>query len=744
MQRIVDYPRSGKQGVRRFVPSWRLVLGLGTAGVLLGVIAFSVLYASVSVPDPNKLVTAQTSVVYWADGKTELGRFAAEESNRQSIQLDQVPEHVRQAVLAAEDRSFYSNYGVSPRGIARALWVKINGGSTQGGSTITQQYVKNYFLTQDRTYTRKVKEFVISLKIEQQESKEQILQNYLNTIYFGRGAFGIETASQAYFNHPASRLTVAEGAVLASVVRSPGLYDPVGQKQRAQDRMDYVLDGMVAEGWLSQAERDRTVFPKVAPRKARNAFAGTTGYLLKTVQDDLRTDVGLTEEQIDQGGLRIVTTFEKKMQDAAVRAMDEEMPTEGAEGVRAGLAAIKPGDGAVVAMYGGPDAVKQSFNAANQARMQAGSTFKPFTLAAALQEGISLRSRYDGEDEQTFPGVQDPVDNFGGSSYGRINLITATENSVNTAYVGLNLDVGPEKTVAAAVAAGLPSDTVGLEPNIANVLGTASPRVIDMADAYATFAAQGVQAPPYTIRTVTSSTGDIAFRAQPQPKRVFSQDSMADLTYALQAVTEDGSGSYAGNAMDRPVAGKTGTSSNNLSAWFTGYTPQVAAAVGLYRGDAKGDPISLNGLGGRSQITGGSFPVRIWTAFMQGAMEGVDEVDFPEPVYGGESGSSDSDGSGSDGSDDGGGSDDEPTPTETATETATPTAPPTETAPAEPTETAPAEPSAEPSAEPTAEPPAEPPADPEPAPSAEPPAEPTAQDQPTEAAAAAQSDPAGG
>ena len=636
MRRIVDYPRSRKKGVRRFLPSWQLVLGLSAAALLLGVIAFSVVYARVSVPDPNKLVTAQTSVVYWSDGKTELGRFSEVDGNRQLIPLSQVPEHAQNAVLAAEDRSFYSNAGVSPRGIARAVWVKVRGGSVQGGSTITQQYVKNYFLTQDRTYTRKVKEFVIALKIEQQESKKQILENYLNTIYFGRGASGIQTASQTYFGHPAAKLTVAEGAVLASVIRSPALYDPVEDRARVEQRMAYVLDGMVSEGSLTQAERDKVTFPKVAPRKRVNTMGGTNGYLMKAVQDELKAKVGLSEEQIDQRGLRIVSTFDRRAQKAAVEAIADELPTENAKGVRAGLAAIRPGDGAVVAMYGGPDQVKQPLNAATQSTMQAGSTFKAFALAAALEDGNSLRSRYSGRSGRTFEGSTKSIDNFGGRSYGQVNLIRATEDSINTAYVALNIDVGPQKTIDAAIAAGLPKDTKGLDANIGNVLGTASPRVIDMADAYATFAAQGMHATAYVVRSVTTTSGDVDYKVQVKANRAFSKDSMADLTYALQQVTRSGSGSYAGNNLDRPVAGKTGTSSSNKSAWFTGYTPQLAAAVGIYR-EVDGAPASLKGLGGRGEVTGGSFPVRIWTAFMQGALEGAEAKDFPEPVYGGDS-----------------------------------------------------------------------------------------------------------
>ncbi|MGL5857264.1 MAG: transglycosylase domain-containing protein [Angustibacter sp.] len=633
MARIVDYPRRGRYGVRRFIPSWKLVLGTGASFASVAMIGFAILYSQVAVPDPNELVTANASVVYWSDGRTELGRYA--DVNRRSIPLEQMPEALRNAVLAAEDRSFYENSGFSPRGIGRAVWVKLRGGSTQGGSTITQQYVKNYFLTQDRTATRKAKEFVIALKVEQQESKDKILENYLNTIYFGRGAWGVEAASRAYFAKPANKLTLSQSALLAAVLRSPGLYDPITKRDNAKERWNYVLGGMVEEGWLSQAVRDKAKFPPVRKSRAANTRGGTTGYLLEAVREEVKAKVGLTDADIDRGGLRIVSTFDQDRQDAAVAAIKEELPTTNAKGVGAGLVAIKPGDGAVVAMYGGPDAVKRPYNTATQAVLQAGSTFKPFALVAALQTGTSLRSQYSGQSPMTFDNGY-TVANFGNTSYQTVDLTTATANSINTVYVALNRDVGPERTMQVAIDAGYPEDTTGLEANASNVLGTASPHVIDVARAYATFAAQGERAETYMVRSVKDTSGATIWKASITKKRVFSPEVSADLTFALSGVVQQGSGSFAGQNLGRPAAGKTGTTQENRSAWFAGYTPQLATAVGLYRqiGDRTE---SLNGLGGLGEVTGATFPVRIWTAFMQAAMDGQEIQQFPPPVYGGDS-----------------------------------------------------------------------------------------------------------
>ena len=490
----VDYPRSEHTGVRRFVPSWKQFLALVSVGFLAMVALVGVAYAKTDIPTPNELAGAQTTVVYYSNGKTEIGRFG--DQNRINVTIDKVPEHVRQAVLAAEDRSFYENNGISPKGIGRAFWNNLKGGSTQGGSTITQQYAKNVYLTQERTYKRKAKEFLIAVKLDQRDNKDKILQDYLNVIYFGRRAYGIETASETYFKKPVSDLSVAEGAVLAAIIRSPARYDPANHPEELQARFDYVLDGMVAKGWLDESERAKQKLPEVAPPKTTNSASGTNYYLLDTVRRELKVN-GFTDQEIDLGGLKVITTFQLKAQRAAVRAVRTERPKEKAKGVHIGLSAVRPGDGAVLAMYGGDKA--GGHNEATQARVQPGSAFKPFALTAALQDDISLKSRFSGNSPLKVPGSK-PVNNEFDQSYGTVDLIKATEDSINTAYVDLTLEMGSRKVLDAAVDAGIPEKTPGLLPNARIPLGTNSARNIDMSSAYSTFAAQGEASQWYTVR----------------------------------------------------------------------------------------------------------------------------------------------------------------------------------------------------------------------------------------------------
>jgi len=607
------------------------VLALGFSFVA-GVFLFGFAYFTVSIPDPNAYVNSQSTIIQYADG-TEIGRIGSE--NRTVVTLAEIPVHVRNSVMAAEDRSFYSNRAISPIALAAAVWDNlITLGKGRGGSTITQQYAKTAFLTPERSIQRKVKELVISIKLENQFTKDEIFENYLNTIYFGRGSYGVQTASQVYFGTTVDKLTIAQAAVLASILRSPGLYDPGFKEEnlpRLENRFKYVIDGLVDEGWLSKEKAAKIKFPIINPRVTSGALAGPKGYVISWVERELN-QLGFTDEQLMIGGYIIKTTLAKNAQEAAVAAVSKEAPGKAPENLHIGLVAIKPGTGEILAMYGGQDYLKYQFNAATQGITSGGSSFKVFTLVAALEEGIPLSSVWNGDTPKVYDdgiGRAYVVNNYGEQSMGDMSLLTAMEKSVNTIFVPLGMKAGLEKVVDVARRAGVP-DSVEMIAAPSVSLGAASPHVIDLANAYATFAAQGVYAKPFIINEVQGPNKGILYQGRIQAQEVFRKDVMADLTYALSRVTTSGTAAVVGSRVARPTAGKTGTSNDNASAWFNGYTPEVAASVAFYRDDATQ---SLNGIGGLTSVTGGSFPARIWAEFVKGYLKNTPVQEFPAPAY---------------------------------------------------------------------------------------------------------------
>ena len=605
----------------------RIAVLIAGFGFVIGVFVFAFAYFTVSIPDPNAYVNSQSTIIQYADG-TEIGRVGSE--NRTVVTLAEIPLTVRHAVMAAEDRNFYNNRAFSPTGIARAIWNNIRGGSLQGGSTITQQYAKTAFLTPERSVQRKIKELVIAIKLENQFSKDQILENYLNTIYFGRGSYGVQTASQVYFGTTVDKLTVSQAAVLASILRSPGLYDPGFKKEnlpRLEKRFTYVLNGMVDAKWLTKEQAAKAKFPVINPRVTSGALAGPKGYVISWVEHELNT-LGFTDEQLLVGGYIIKTTLVKDAQEAAVAAVNQEAPAKAPDNLHIGLVSIKPGTGEILAMYGGKDYLKYQFNAATQGIASGGSSFKPFALVAALESGIPLTSVWNGDSPKVYDdGIGRPyvVNNYGGETWGNISLLKATEHSVNTIYVPLGIKAGVDKVVDVARRAGIPT-SVEMIASPSVTLGSSSPHVIDLANAYATFAAQGVYAKPFIINEVQGPNKGILYQGRIQAQEVFSKDVMADLTYALHQVTISGTGAIVGSRLKRPAAGKTGTSNDNASAWFNGYTPEVAASVAFYRDDATQ---SLNGIGGLNSVTGGSFPARIWAAYVKAYLGNAPVQDFP-------------------------------------------------------------------------------------------------------------------
>jgi membrane peptidoglycan carboxypeptidase len=596
--------------------------------VALGTTVLAILLARTEVPTPNDLATSEATVVYYADGKNEIGRLG--ESTRRSVPLTDIPIDVQQAVLAAEDRNFYNHGGISPLGITRAAINNITGGNTQGGSTITQQYAKIAFLTQDRTWTRKVNEALLAFKLETVISKEQILEDYLNTIYFGRNANGIEAASIAYFGVPVNELDFTQGAVLASVIKSPSGLSPEENLGGLKARWSYVLDAMVETGDITQAQRDAANFPEIAPFKQKDRLGGQVGFLLTAVEQQLLAQ-GYDQEEIQRGGLKIISSFDRRAQRAAQRAVRNQGPTSGTQGLRIGLAAVKPGTGEVLAMYGGTNFITDQINNATRSFAQAGSTFKPFALAAALDRGTQLNSLWNGNSPSTVNGYT--FNNYGNNSYGVVSLLQATELSINSAYVELTADVGVRNVADAALAAGIPDTAPGLNlesPDLTFVLGTASPSGLDMANAYATFASEGVRSSRTFVKQVFGPNGGLLYQYEPELATVFGAEIANTVSYSLYKTVTNGTATAA-LALDRPAAAKTGTTDDNKSAWFAGYTPQISAAVLMAKEDSSGIPISMSGTGGLTTVTGGSFPAAIWTAFMKDALKKEPVVDFPAP-----------------------------------------------------------------------------------------------------------------
>ena len=599
--------------------------------LLIGAIAtsvFAVALARTNVPTPNELATSEATIVYYADGKNEVGRLG--EATRRSVTLDDIPVDVQQAVLAAEDRDFYNHGGISPIGIARAAFNNVTGGNTQGGSTITQQYAKIAYLSQDRTWTRKINEALLAFKLETVVSKDQILEDYLNTIYFGRNANGIEAASIAYFGKNVNELDFTEGAVLASVIKSPSTFALDENIKELRGRWNYVLDSMVETGALSQKQRDSAAFPEILPLKQGDRLGGQVGYLLTAVEQQLLAQ-GFDEEEIQRGGLTVISSFDRRAQRAAQRAVKNNGPESGTEGLRIGLAAVRPGTGEVLAMYGGSDFIKDQINNATRPFAQAGSTFKPFALAAALEQGVPLQSLWNGDSPSTVNGYT--FSNYGDNSYGTVSLLQATELSINSAYVELEADIGVGSVAEAALGAGIPADTPGMNLDsldLTFVLGTASPSGLNVATAYATFADGGTRTGNTFITKVTGSNGGLLYEYEAESVPVFDADIANTVNYALQKVVTAGT-AKAAQALGRPAGAKTGTTDDNKSAWFAGYTPQIAAAVLMAKEDAEGIPISMSGTGGLRTVTGGSFPAAIWTAFMKDALKKEPIVEFEAP-----------------------------------------------------------------------------------------------------------------
>ncbi|MFE6229225.1 transglycosylase domain-containing protein [Streptomyces sp. NPDC057854] len=639
--------RGPRRRPRRSLPRrlLRAAAGLTLLGALLLAGALTAGYLLVDIPPANAAAVAQSNLYLYRDG-TVLARDG--EVNRENVRLDRVPLSVRQAVLAAEDRDFHTSRAVDPKAMVRAAWNTLTGKGRQSGSTITQQYVKNYYLGQEQTLTRKAKEFFIAIKLEREKTKDEILQGYLNTSYFGRNAYGVQAAAHAYYGKDVTRLGPAEGAYLAALLKAPSAYDVTTHPENRPAvlaRWAYVLDGMVKEGWLTPGERAALRFPDPQTARPATGLSGQRGYLVQAVEDHLTSRGIIDEKTLAGGGFRIVTTLEPDRQAALVRAVEERVthrldpavhPAD--RYVRAGAAAVEPATGRVVALYGGVDYTRQYVNNATRRDYQVGSTFKPFVLTAAVQNGartqhgepITPYTLYDGTDRRPvegWPGTPYDPANEDGESYGEIPVGTATDLSVNAVYAQMAVDVGPARVRRTAVALGVPATTPDLTASPSIALGPATASVLDMAQAYATLAAHGRRA-DHTLVAAVSRDGEPLPLPAAEPRQAVGREAADTTTAVLRSVVETGTGTAA-LAAGRPAAGKTGTAEDDKAAWFAGYTPELATVVALMGQDPEtGAHQPLYGALGLPRVNGGGPPAEIWARFTREALADTPARDF--------------------------------------------------------------------------------------------------------------------
>ncbi len=640
--------RRGKVKKRSIIWRWRRLFYLGFLSVTVLMAGMAYIVSRVQLPgDPSVAPTEpQTSFLCSAEVQVNCNASNAMAQlhgaeDRSLVTYEQIPKVLRQAVVSAEDREFFKHGGVDPVGIARAAWADIRGkGAQQGGSTITQQYVKNTYLNRERTVPRKIKEAVMAVKLEQKLSKQVILTRYLNTIYFGRGAYGVQAASRAWFNHDVGSLQLTEAAFLAGLIRSPQSADPFKGPRglaEATRRRHVVLRAMIGEKYITPrqmllADAAQLRWPLIAlPPTTANLgnVAGQdkgTKYFVDHVRSFLLSHFG--ETAVYSGGLKVYTTLDRTMQaaayDAVTTTLDRPDDPAGA------LVAIDD-QGQVKAMMGGRKFEESHVNLATGSAgggsgRQPGSTFKAFALAEAVREGYSVRSVFRSPSTLAIPdgeGPGRPWNVSGGYGNGTATLIKATQHSVNTVYAQLAAALGMDKVIDMAHQLGVSKSAI--LPDVPSlVLGAGQVSVLDMASAYSTFADQGEHLSPIVVTRVERPDGSVVNFA-PDRSRVLAPDQAARITYCLQQVVQGGTGADANFGI--PEAGKTGTTTGNIDAWFVGYTPKLTAAVWMGYPDRNRSMDNVHGI----KVQGGTLPTEIWRKFMQRVTANTDPGTFPDP-----------------------------------------------------------------------------------------------------------------
>jgi len=606
---------------------------------------FFYLYSTTDLPDPNEDFTTNTTFIYYNDGRNELGSLAVQ--NRQTLEYSAMPQVMKDAAVAAENRTFWKDPGFSITGIARGAFSIATGGEVQGGSTITQQYIKIYYLNSEQTLSRKVRELMLAIKMGRELPKEEILQGYLNTIYFGRGAYGIQAAAKSYFLKDAAELTMSEAAALAAILNNPAGFNPSGGQEKVdalEGRYQYVLGGLLEMDAISQAEHDEAAksLPEFPDVPVNDRYGGSKGFLIKMVEDEL-AEQGFDESKIAGGGLKITTTLDKKLQTSAnaiaaeytQKAAEDARDPQNPDDLHVAISSVDTTTGGILALHGGPDYVENNRNWARTKR-PAASTFKAFAAVAGMRNDFSLKSVLKG-DTFTPRGDSKTIRNEFSNQYGPVTLRRSVAESINTAFVDMTeqIEGGPEKVIQAANDAGAPgvSGEAGWSPNSRIALGAAEVSPVNMANAYATFADSGKYKPAHIVATVEDAEGNVIYTADASPQQNIEPNVAANLTDALTSVVSEGTGRKA-SALGRPVAGKTGThgvEDEIQSAWFVGYTRQISTAVMYVAGDDGIGDLDEYKRPQDSTFFGSSYPLMTWVDFMTEASEGMEVLDFDEP-----------------------------------------------------------------------------------------------------------------
>lgn len=619
-------PRGGRpalspkrRGLRAFV---RISLLLLLLGLVAGGVTGCVMYNQIAgtLPDPSKPLRGfdQTTQILDRNGQLIVDVFA--DQNRTSVKLKDLPPTVSQAVIATEDERYYEHAGLDFVGMLRALVTDIKAGdAVAGGSTITQQYIKTTFLTTERSIKRKMSEAILAYRLEGLYTKDQILEMYLNTIYFGHGAYGIQTAAEVYFGKDANALTVPEAALIAGVIKSPRRFSPYYDPAAAKKRRDTVLAQMRDQGYIEDAACAAAIASPIQTVGLKKG-SKVAPYFVEYMKDLLVTEYG--EQMVYRGGLRVTTTLDLRMQAAAESAIAKALnkPADPS----AALIALDPKTGQILAMVGGRDFQTQQYNVVVQGHRQTGSSFKPFVLVAALQAGISPEQTFDSA------AIKIPLPNgqtwsVTGAGKGPIRLRVATAQSVNAVFAQLIMQVGAENVVKTATKMGI---TTKITPVPAVALGGMREGVspLEMASAFGTLANAGTHLKPYGITEVKDGTGKVLFTAAPAATKAIDPAIAYLTTDLLRGVISGGTGKKA--AIGRPAAGKTGTTQKNSDAWFVGYTPNLVAAVWVGYPEEMKPMNNVHGI----KVTGGTFPAQIWAAFMKAALAPLPKEDFKKPA----------------------------------------------------------------------------------------------------------------